>query len=99
MVMEKQEKKPRHPAGLSAGSIVRFQLHIQLRHQLVADDRQHLLQLVHILGGETVPHALHHGVQVRVADVVIFDILLGRAEVVFAPILGCLLYTSPSPRD
>ena len=28
--------------------------------------------------------------QVRVADVVIFDILLGRAEVVFAPILGGL---------
>ena len=64
--------------------------HIQLRHQLIADDGEHLLQLVHVLFREALAHPLDHGAQVGVADVVVVDILLGGAQVVLAPVHGGL---------
>ena len=64
--------------------------HIQLRHQLGADDRQHLLHLVAVLCGEPLTHSLDDGVQVGVADAVVIDVFLGGAQIVLAAVGGGL---------
>ena len=48
--------------------------HIQLRHQLGADDREHLLHLVAVLSREALAHTLDDRVQVRIADAVVIDV-------------------------
>ena len=52
---------------------------VQLRHQLIADHREHLLQLVHVLFREALAHPLDHGAQIGIADVVVVDIQTGGA--------------------
>ena len=54
--------------------------HIQLRHQLGADDREHLLHLVAVLSREALAHTLDDRVQVRIADAVVIDVFLGGAQ-------------------
>ena len=64
---------------------------VQLRHELVGDDVQHLLQLGHILLGEALLHPAEHRVQIALADVVVVDILLGHRQVVLPLVVGGLL--------
>lgn len=53
-----------------------------LRHQLVADNGQHLLQLGAVGRGEALGDAAHHLVHIVVVDIVVVNILLGGAQVV-----------------
>ena len=64
--------------------------HIQLRHQLGADDREHLLHLVAVLSREALAHTLDDRVQVGIADAVVIDVFLGGAQEVFAAVGGGL---------
>ena len=64
--------------------------HIQLRHQLGADDREHLLHLVAVLSREALARTLDDRVKVRIADVVVIDVFLGGAQEVFAAVGGGL---------
>ena len=66
--------------------------HIQLRHQLGADDRQHLLHLVAVLCGEPLTHSLDDGVQVGVADAVVIYVFLGGAQVVLGAVCVCFSF-------
>lgn len=63
---------------------------VQFRHQLGAHNGKHLLQLCAFRGGKALPGTLHYGVQVRVTDVVVIDILLGGAQMVLPPVGGGL---------
>ena len=69
---------------------LRVVFQVQLGHQLVADDGQHLFQLLHVLFGEALVHPLDHRAQVGVADVVVVDILLGGAQVILPAVGGGL---------
>ena len=69
---------------------LRVVFQVQLGHQLVADDGQHLFQLLHVLFGEALVHPLDHRAQVGVADVVVVDILLGGPQVIFPAVGGGL---------
>ena len=69
---------------------LRVVFQVQLGHQLVADDGQHLFQLLHVLFGEALVHPLDHRAQVGVADVVVVDILLGGPQVILPAVGGGL---------
>ena len=69
---------------------LRVVFQVQLGHQLVADDGQHLFQLLHVLFGEALVHPLDHCAQVGVADVVVVDILLGGPQVILPAVGGGL---------
>ena len=69
---------------------LRVVFQVQLGHQLVADDGQHLFQLLHVLFGEALVHPLDHRAQVGVADVVVVDILLRGPQVILPAVGGGL---------
>ena len=94
-VVDKEQKYryTKKPPGQRPGGFCLFCVlfgQVQFRHQLVAHDGEHLFQLCAVLRGETLAGALHYGVQVGIADVVVIDILLGGTQVVFAPVGGGL---------
>ena len=48
----------------------------------MADHREHFLKLFAVLRGEPLPGTLNDSVQIRIADVVVVDILLSGAEMI-----------------
>ena len=63
---------------------------LNLRHQLIGDDLQHFLQFRQIIGTEALFRALHDKVQVGITDVIVINVLLGRAQAVFPLVDGGL---------
>ena len=66
------------PVGPFFFALWRFRCaQVDFRHQLLADDGQHLLQLGALLRGEPLPHPLGDHMDIVVADVIVVPVLLG----------------------
>src|SRR5699024_10437913 len=92
-VPEKRAKKDPPSAGLfpsvclSVRGSARLAGEVDLRHQLLADDGQHLLQLVALLGAKALFDALHDLSNVVGADIAVIPVFLGHLQVIFPLIL------------
>ena len=61
---------------------------LNFRHQFIGYDLQHFFQLGQVIGAEPLFGTLHDQMQVRIADVIVINVLLGR--------LNCAIVGSPS---
>ena len=60
---------------------------LNFRHQFIGYDLQHFFQLGQVIGAEPLFGTLHDQMQVRIADVIVINVLLGRPQAVF-PLIG-----------
>ena len=60
---------------------------LNFRHQFIGYDLQHFFQLGQVIGAEPLFGTLHNQMQVRIADVIVINVLLGRPQAVF-PLIG-----------